>query len=79
MGTPLVTVISVSYNHSRYIKENLDSIKNQTYKNIQLIVGDDASSDNSAKVFQEWLQSNRERKPEIHKKWLEIEEQINAE
>ncbi|WP_288462133.1 glycosyltransferase family 2 protein [uncultured Chryseobacterium sp.] len=58
MGTPLVTVISVSYNHSRYIKENLDSIKNQTYKNIQLIVGDDASSDNSAKVFQEWLQSN---------------------
>lgn len=58
MGTPLVTIISVSYNHSRYIKENLDSIKNQTYKNIQLIVGDDASSDNSAKVFQEWLQSN---------------------
>jgi glycosyltransferase involved in cell wall biosynthesis len=43
MEQPLVTVIVVSYNHSQYIRENLDSIKNQTYGNIQLIVGDDAS------------------------------------
>ncbi|MCU7614249.1 glycosyltransferase family 2 protein [Chryseobacterium sp. GMJ5] len=55
---PLVTVIVVSYNHSKYIKENLDSIKNQIYDNIQLIVGDDASKDNSVEVFQQWLQEN---------------------
>jgi len=58
MENPLVTVIVVSYNHSKYIQENLDSIKNQTYKNIQLIVGDDASSDNSVEVFSNWLKDN---------------------
>lgn len=55
---PLVTVVVVSYNHSGYIEECLNSIKNQTYKNIQLIVGDDASPDNSLKVFENWLVNN---------------------
>ncbi|WP_048504859.1 glycosyltransferase family 2 protein [Chryseobacterium angstadtii] len=58
MENPLVTVVVVSYNHSRFIRENLDSIKNQTYKNIQLIVGDDASPDHSADVIEQWLQEN---------------------
>ncbi|WP_106916898.1 glycosyltransferase family 2 protein [Chryseobacterium aurantiacum] len=58
MEQPLVTIVVVSYNHSRFIKENLDSIKNQTYKNIQLIVGDDASPDHSIEVFEEWLKEN---------------------
>lgn len=58
MENPLVTVVVVSYNQSQFIKENLDSIKNQTYKNIQLIVGDDASPDHSVEVFEQWLQEN---------------------
>ncbi|AZA92002.1 Chondroitin polymerase [Chryseobacterium nakagawai] len=58
MDQPLVTVVVVSYNQSQFIKENLDSIKNQTYKNIQLIVGDDASPDHSVEVFEQWLQEN---------------------
>ncbi|OCA80128.1 hypothetical protein BBH99_04580 [Chryseobacterium contaminans] len=58
MEYPLVTVIVISYNHSMFIRENLDSIKNQTYKNIQLIVGDDASPDHSVEVFEQWLQEN---------------------
>lgn len=58
MEQPLVTIVVVSYNHSRFIKENLDSIKNQTYKDIQLIVGDDASPDHSVEVFEEWLKEN---------------------
>lgn len=55
---PLVSVVVISYNHSRFIKENLDSIKAQTYSNIELIVGDDASQDNSVEVFEEWLKDN---------------------
>ncbi|WP_051890957.1 glycosyltransferase family 2 protein [Chryseobacterium sp. JM1] len=58
MEQPLVTVVVVSYNHSKFVKENLDSIKNQTYSNIQLIVGDDASPDNSADVMDQWLTEN---------------------
>ncbi len=55
---PLVSIIVISYNHSLFIKENLDSITAQTYSNIELIVGDDASQDNSVKVFEEWLKDN---------------------
>ncbi|WP_312389413.1 glycosyltransferase [Chryseobacterium sp.] len=58
MNQPLVTIIVVSYNHAKYIPENLENIKNQTYGNIQLIVGDDASADNSVEVFEQWLQQN---------------------
>lgn len=58
MEQPLVTVVVISYNHSMFIRENLDSIKNQTYGNIQLIVGDDASPDHSATVINQWLQEN---------------------
>ncbi len=58
INTPLVSIIVVSYNHQKFITENLDSIKNQTYKNIELIVADDASSDSSTEVFDKWLTEN---------------------
>jgi glycosyltransferase involved in cell wall biosynthesis len=38
----LVTVLVVSFNQSKYIRENLDSIRDQSYSNIELIVADDA-------------------------------------
>jgi alpha-1,3-rhamnosyltransferase len=53
---PLVTVIIASYNHARYIEESILSVLNQTYKNIELLVVDDGSSDDSVeriKVLQE--------------------------
>ena len=45
-----VSILLSTYNGSKYIKEQLDSIFNQTYKNIEIIVRDDGSSDNSGKI-----------------------------
>lgn len=68
MEQPLVSVIVVSYNHSKYIRENLDSIKAQTYPNIELIIADDASKDNSVEVFEAWLsENNYSAKKNFHK------------
>jgi alpha-1,3-rhamnosyltransferase len=44
---PIVTVIIASYNHGRYIEESILSVIDQTYPNIELLVVDDGSSDDS--------------------------------
>ena len=46
-----VSVIIPVHNSSKHIKECIDSVINQTYKNIEIIVVDDASEDNSAKII----------------------------
>ncbi|MTI40560.1 glycosyltransferase family 2 protein [Fulvivirga lutimaris] len=50
---PLVSVIALCYNHERFVKEAIESVLNQTYPNIELIVVDDASTDNSHKVIEQ--------------------------
>ena len=55
MTTPLVTVICVCYNQARFVMEALDSVVNQTYSNIELIVIDDGSVDGSGKVIKQWM------------------------
>lgn len=57
MVTPLVSVVVPAYNHSRFISECIYSIKNQTYKNIQLVVIDDASTDSTAALIKELAKS----------------------
>jgi glycosyltransferase involved in cell wall biosynthesis len=49
---PLVTVIAISYNHAPFIEEALASVFNQSYKNIELIIVDDASTDSSVAVIE---------------------------
>jgi glycosyltransferase involved in cell wall biosynthesis len=58
MEKPLVSIIVCCFNHSKFVKQLLDSIKAQTYNNIQLILSDDASSDNSVEVYEAWLKEN---------------------
>jgi glycosyltransferase involved in cell wall biosynthesis len=50
---PKVSVLVPSYNHGRYIRERIESILNQTYTNIELIVIDDCSDDDSHTVISE--------------------------
>lgn len=56
---PLVTVVCSCYNHSTYIENALDSVLNQTYKNIELIIIDDFSSDNSVTIIENWILKNK--------------------
>jgi glycosyltransferase involved in cell wall biosynthesis len=52
---PKVSVIVPNYNHSQFLSERLDSIINQTYKDFELIILDDASTDNSIDVINQYL------------------------
>lgn len=51
----LVSIVVSNYNNENYIKECLDSLLNQTYKNIEIIIVDDASTDKSIEVIDNWI------------------------
>ncbi len=54
---PLVTVICICYNQERFVVEALQSVHLQTYPHVQLIVVDDASTDDSVDVIRNYLAS----------------------
>jgi len=58
---PLVTIIIVTYNSSKYVLETLESAKLQTYPNIELIVTDDCSTDLTVDLCTNWIGINRSR------------------
>lgn len=58
---PLVTIGVLTYNSSKYVLETLESAKAQTYKNIELIISDDCSTDNTVELCREWVEKNKER------------------
>lgn len=51
-----VSVCIPTYNGEKYLKESLESIKNQTYKNIEVIISDDHSKDNTLEIAHEFKQ-----------------------
>lgn len=54
MQNNLVSIAVATYNGEKYLKEQLDSIYNQTYKNIEVIVCDDCSSDKTVEILEEY-------------------------
>lgn len=50
--TDLISVLISAYNHERYVEECIRSIMDQTYQNIELLVIDDGSKDDTFKILQ---------------------------
>lgn len=49
-----VAILLSTYNGEKYVKEQIDSLLNQTYKNIQIYIRDDGSKDNTVKILEEY-------------------------
>lgn len=65
MKTPLITIIVASYNAEKYIRETLESCINQVYRNIEIIIVDDCSTDNSVKLINQWCEEKKITHPGI--------------
>lgn len=63
---PLVSVIVPNYNHSKYLDRRISSILNQTYTNLELIILDDRSTDNSIEIISKYLDDKRIRGPYVN-------------
>lgn len=57
--SPLVTVCTLSYNNGRYVLDGLDSVRAQTHTNIQHLIADDCSIDNSVALIEDWIKRHR--------------------
>lgn len=57
LNMPLVSVLMPAFNCARYIETAIDSILNQTYRNIELLVVDDASTDDTADIVENYKDS----------------------
>lgn len=58
MNNPLVSIILPVYNGSRYISESIESCLTQSYKNIELIIVDDHSTDDTPKIIAKYKSSD---------------------
>lgn len=65
-NTPLISVLIPAYNHAKYIGFTLQALLDQTYPNIELLVHDDGSQDETWNVLQAWL-------PRCQKRFTRVE------
>lgn len=55
----MISIAMATYNGEKYIKDQIDSILNQTYKDFELIICDDCSSDNTRKILKDYEQKDK--------------------
>jgi len=53
-STPLVSIVLPTYNGASYIRDSIESCLKQSYQNIEIIIVNDASTDNTATIIEEY-------------------------
>ena len=66
MNQPLVTIALPVYNVEKYLDRCVESLVNQTYRNLEIILVDDRSPDGSGRICDEWAKRDARIKV-IHK------------
>ncbi|PRX41539.1 glycosyltransferase family 2 protein [Salegentibacter salegens] len=57
--SPKVTVILPNFNHSQFLEQRLETIFNQTFQDFEVILLDDASSDNSLSILEKYKENSK--------------------
>lgn len=55
----IFSIVIPNYNSEKWIKKCLDNIKNQTFKDYEVIIIDDLSEDNSYNIIEEYIENNK--------------------
>lgn len=66
---PLLTIGIASYNYESFLKKGLDAIKNQSFRDYEVLISDDCSTDNSVAFIKEYMSAN----PEMNIRLIESE------
>jgi glycosyltransferase involved in cell wall biosynthesis len=75
---PLVSVIMPVYNYEEYLNTSIESIINQTYRNLEIIIVDDRSTDGSWAVIQNYAKIDKRIKPLRNKQNLRLTKTLNV-
>ncbi len=61
----LVSIVVITFNSSKYVLETLNSVRDQTYEQIELIISDDCSDDETVEICNQWIAKHKCRFTEI--------------
>lgn len=59
MDSELISIVMATYNGEKYIKEQIDSILNQSYSNWELIISDDGSKDSTLEIVKKYCEKDK--------------------
>ena len=74
---PLISVVMTSYNYGEYISKAIDSVLAQTFSDLELIIVDDASEDNSRDIIRSYMNKYARIKAIFHQENLGISRTVN--
>lgn len=77
MGNDLISIVLPIYNGERYMRESIDSVLAQTYKNWELLILDDCSTDSTPEIAREYVERDKRIKYHRNEKNLRLPRNLN--